>query len=82
MSFTENENITDLLVLIDVEKAFGSVLYLFCPFIYKTLEYFGFGINNIKLNKNLTKILRLLFYNVASCQNSSKSKEGVNRGTR
>lgn len=43
MSIIENENIPGLLVLIDFEKAFYSVSW---SFIYKALEYFGFG-NNI-----------------------------------
>lgn len=40
MSFTQNENIPGLLVLIDFEKTFDSVSW---SFIYKAFEYFGFG---------------------------------------
>jgi hypothetical protein len=39
MSFTKPNNIPGLLVLIDFEKAFGSISW---EFIYKVLNYFGF----------------------------------------
>ena len=40
MVYTENENIPGLLVLIDFEKAFDSMSW---SFIYKVLQFFGFG---------------------------------------
>ena len=40
MDYTDNENIIGLLVLIDFDKAFGSMSW---PFIYKVLQFFGFG---------------------------------------
>ena len=40
MSYTELKNIPALLVLIDFEKAFDSMSW---SFIYKVLNYFGFG---------------------------------------
>ena len=40
MAYTEFKNIPGLLVLIDFEKAFDSISW---SFIYKVLEYFGFG---------------------------------------
>ena len=40
LSFTELHNIPGLLVLIDFEKAFDSMSW---SFIYKVLEFFGFG---------------------------------------
>jgi hypothetical protein len=43
MSFTEKHNFPRLLMLIDFEKAFDSISWLF---IYKVLDFFGFG-NNI-----------------------------------
>lgn len=52
MSFTENKNIPGLLVLIDFEKAFDSVSW---SFIFKALEYFGFGITIINWIKILNK---------------------------
>jgi hypothetical protein len=36
----EEDNIPDLLVLLDFEKAFDRVE---CSFLYKTLHFFGFG---------------------------------------
>ena len=53
MHYTEEHNIPGLLLLIDFEKAFDSVSW---SFLYKVLEFFGFGnsiISWIKLfNKN------------------------------
>ena len=49
MNYTEKHNVPGMLVLIDFEKAFDSISW---TFIYKTLEFFGFGksfINWIKL---------------------------------
>ena len=49
MNYTEKHNLPGMLVLIDFEKAFDSISW---TFIYKTLEFFGFGksfINWIKL---------------------------------
>jgi exonuclease III len=40
MSYTESKNIPGLLVLVDFEKAFDSVSWCF---MYKVLNYFGFG---------------------------------------
>ena len=40
MDYTDNENIPGLLVLIDFEKAFDSMSW---SFIYKVLQFFGFG---------------------------------------
>ena len=45
MSYTEVDNLPGLLVLIDLEKAFDSISWCF---IYKILNYFGFGNNIIK----------------------------------
>lgn len=44
MAYTESEHIPGLLVLIDFEKAFDSISW---SFIYKVLNYFGFGKNYI-----------------------------------
>ena len=53
MHYTDEHNIPGLLLLIDFEKAFDSVSW---SFLYKVLEFFGFGnsiISWIKLfNKN------------------------------
>ena len=40
MHYTESKNIPGLLVLIDFEKAFDSISW---SFIYKALQFFGFG---------------------------------------
>ena len=54
MSFTELTNTPGLLVLIDFEKAFDSISW---KFMYKVLNYFGFGDNFITwikiLNTNI-----------------------------
>lgn len=44
LSFTETRNIPGLLVLIDFEKAFDSISW---KFVYKVLDYIGFGENMI-----------------------------------
>jgi hypothetical protein len=48
MSYTEENNIPGLLMLIDFEKAFDSISW---SFVYKVLHFFGFGenINWIKI---------------------------------
>ena len=56
MHFTEENNIPGLLLLIDFEKAFDSV---FWSFLYKVLEFFGFGdsiISWIKLFNNIASL--------------------------
>ena len=40
MHYTESKNINGLLMLIDFEKAFDSISW---KFMYKTLEFLGFG---------------------------------------
>ena len=60
MHFTEENNIPGLLLLIDFEKAFDSVSW---SFLYKVLDFFGFGNsmiswiqlfnNNARLSVNL-----------------------------
>ena len=45
MSYTENNNIPGLLMLLDFEKAFDTVAW---SFLYKVLYFFGFGDNLIK----------------------------------
>lgn len=75
---TDNENIHGLLFLIDIQKAFDSVSW---SFIHKALEDFGFENNIINWITFSKKIIRLLFYNVATCHNSSKSKEDVDGDT-
>ena len=61
MHLTEENNIPGLLLLIDFEKAFDSVSW---SFLYKVLEYFGFGdslISWIKLlNNNASLSVNLL----------------------
>jgi hypothetical protein len=54
MAYTEFKNIPGLLVLIDFEKAFDSISW---SFIYKILEYFGFG-------KNFIEWIRILNTNI------------------
>ena len=59
MQYTEENNIPGLLLSVDFEKAFDSVSW---PFIYKVMEFFGFGNsiiswiktfnNNVKLSLN------------------------------
>ena len=59
MQYTEENNIPGLLLSVDFEKAFDSVSW---PFIYKVMEFFGFGNsiiswiktfnNNVKLSVN------------------------------
>ena len=56
MDHTEENNLPGLLLLVDFEKAFDSVLW---SFIYKVLEYFGYGksiITWIKLFNNNAKL--------------------------
>ena len=56
MDHTEENNLPGLLLLVDFEKAFDSVSW---SFIYKVLEYFGYGksiISWIKLFKNNAKL--------------------------
>ena len=45
MHYTEDKKINGLLMLIDFEKAFDSLSW---KFLYKVLEYFGFGESIIK----------------------------------
>ena len=61
MVYTDIENIDGLLMLIDFEKAFDSILW---KFMYNTLEFLGFGENFIHwiqlLNRNfLASILQV-----------------------
>ena len=56
MHLTEENNIPGLLLLIDLEKAIDSVSW---SFLYKVLEYFGFGdslISWIKLFNNNARL--------------------------
>ena len=56
MDHTEENNLPGLLLLVDFEKAFDSVSW---SFIYKVLEYFGYGksiISWIKLFNNNAKL--------------------------
>ena len=56
MDHTEQNNLPGLLLLVDFEKAFDSVSW---SFIYKVLEYFGFGqsiISWVKLFNNNAKL--------------------------
>lgn len=67
------KNMKGLFVLIDFTKAFDSVSW---SFIYNALEYFRFENNII----NWIKILNKDFKAAVFCQNSLKSKEGVDKG--
>ena len=70
MQYTEENNIPGLLLSVDSEKAFDSVSW---PFIYKVMEFFGFGNsiiswiktfnNNVKLSVNQCGNL-LSFFNI------------------
>ena len=56
MHFTEENNIPGLLLLIDFEKAFDSVSW---SFLYKVLDFFGFGNSTISLIKLFNNNARL-----------------------
>ena len=45
MHIAESKNLTGLLMLVDFEKAFDSILW---KFIYKTLQFFGYSSNFIR----------------------------------
>ena len=73
MQYTEENNIPGLLLSVDFKKAFDSV---FWPFIYKVMEFFGFGNsiipwiklfnNNVKLSVNQNGNLSS-FFNIGCC---------------
>ena len=75
MDYTEENNLPGLLLLVDFEKAFDSVSW---SFIYKVLEYFGFGVsiiswiklfnNNAKLRINQGGNLSTFFQIGRGCQ--------------
>ena len=48
MQTTDNQNVPGLLMLIDFEKAFDSMLWYF---LYKTLKFYGFSDNFTKWTK-------------------------------
>lgn len=77
MSFTENENIPGLLVLIDFEKAFDSVSW---SFIYKALEYFGFGNNIINWIKILNKDFKASVLQCGFLSEQFKIQRGCRQG--
>lgn len=77
MSFTENENIPGLLVLIDFEKAFDSVSW---SFIYKALEYFGFGNNIINWIKILNKDFKASVLQCGFLSEQFKIQRGCKQG--
>ena len=56
MQYTEENNIPGLLLSVDFEKAFDSVSW---PFIYKVMEFFGFGNSIISWIKTFNNNLKL-----------------------
>ena len=75
MHYTEEHNIPGLLLLIDFEKALDSVSW---SFLYKVLEFFGFGNsiiswiklfnNNASLSENQSGDLSPFFYIGRGCR--------------
>ena len=61
MHYTEEHNIPSLLLLIDFEKAFDSVSW---SFLYKVLEFFGFG-------NSIISWIKLFNNNASLCVNQS-----------
>lgn len=56
LKYTQDKKIPGLLLLIDFEKAFDSVAWVF---VYKTLKFFNFGPNIISLIKLLNEDVKL-----------------------
>ena len=75
MQFTEENNIPGLLLSVDFEKAFDSVSW---PFIYKVMEFFGFGNSIISWIKTFNNNVKL---SVNQCGNLS-SFFNIGRGCR
>ena len=74
---TESKNIPGLLLTVDFQKAFDSVLW---TYLFKTLERFNFGLSFLKWTK-------LLYTNISSCVMNNKVtsqyfdiKSGVRQG--
>ena len=74
---TESKNIPGLLLTIDFQKAFDSVLW---TYLFKTLERFNFGLSFLKW-------IKLLYTNISSCVMNNKVtsqyfdiKAGVRQG--
>ena len=75
MQYTEENNIPGLLLSVDFEKAFDSVSW---PFIYKVMEFFGFGNSIISWIKTFNSNVKL---SVNQCGNLS-SFFNIGRGCR
>ena len=75
MQYTEENNIPGLLLSVDFEKAFDSVSW---SFIYKVMEFFGFGKSIISWIKTFNNNVKL---SVNQCGNLS-SFFGIGRGCR
>ena len=75
MQYTEENNIPGLLLSVDFEKAFDSVSW---PFIYKVMEFFGFGNSIISWIKTFNNNVKL---SVNQCGNLS-SFFNIGRGCR
>ena len=75
MQYTEENNIPGLLLSVDFEKAFDSVSW---SFIYKVMEFFGFGKSFISWIKTFNNNVKL---SVNQCGNLS-SFFGIGRGCR
>ena len=75
MQYTEENNIPGLLLSVDFEKAFDSVSW---SFIYKAMEFFGFGKSIISWIKTFNNNVKL---SVNQCGNLS-SFFSIGRGCR
>ena len=75
MQYTEEKNIPGLLLSVDFENAFDSVSW---SFIYKVMEFFGFGKSTISWVKTFNNNVKL---SVNQCGNLS-SFLGIGRGCR
>ena len=59
MNFTEEENLPGLLLSIDIEKAFGSILWKFIQEVLCCVFFFNFG-------ESLKRWISVLYNNISS----------------
>lgn len=77
MHYTEQNDMPGLLLLVDFEKAFDSISW---SFLYKVLEFFGFGNSIISWIKTLYKNAKLKVNQGGNLSSSFTIKRGCRQG--